>query len=393
MDKRTRSALTAAGLLIAMAWAAASLRFENAHSKNLYSLAVASAIIVDALLFAEALNVASPVIEVLFGMIAGWLGVKATGSLEPLALMGGSAIMFLAGLEVDVSFVKDNLKESMAIGLAGFAAPLLASSLVFAAMGYTARVALLVGVALSTTSVAVVYAIIKAMGVERSHLGQAALSSAMVADVASIVVFALLLVETSLGLVLYIVGLVVVPFILAWLLRGLPALGYEAEVRIIIALLLAATLVSEAVGIHAVLASFILGLALQEFAREPPVRDKIEALITGFLAPVFFVTAGINASIASPGEALLLALAFLALTYPLKILATWAAFKSLLRQAPRELVTSFGARLTVSTLIAYVGLKGGFLQPRVAGAIMLSAVLATLASGLLARPSEPLFEA
>jgi len=390
VDKRIRHALITAGLLIAIAWVVASLRFESAHSKNLYSLAVVSVIIVDALLFAEALGVALPVIEVLFGMIAGWLGARATESLEPLALMGGSAIMFLVGLEVDVSSVKDNLKDSIAVGLAAFAAPLLASSLVLAAMGYTARIALLVGVALSATSVAVVYAIVRAVGAERSPLGQVALSSAMVAEIASIVASAALLVEASLGLVLYIVGLVAAPFILAWLLRGLPALGYEAEVKIIIALLLAVTLISEAVGIHAVLASFILGLALQEFAREPPVRDKVEAVVMGFLAPVFFVTAGMNASTVSPGETLLLALAFLALTYPVQILVTWAVFKNLLGQAPRGLVASFGAKLTLSILIAYVGFKGGFLQPRVAGAIMLSAVLATLASGLLARPSEPL---
>jgi glutathione-regulated potassium-efflux system ancillary protein KefC len=393
LNARIRASLLLAGTIISVLWSAASLYFSKVHYQDLYALAVVSSVIVSALLYAEALGVASPVIEVIFGLIAGWLGVHVTSTLDSLAVMGSSAIMFLVGLEIDTEFIRKNFIDSIRIGLAGFLVPMTISALALGLAGYSMRTSLLVAVALSTTSVAVVYAIIKLLRVERSHLGQAALASAMIADVASIIAFSALLVQGSLWLILYFASLVLVPVLLMWLLRGLPKLGYEAEVRIIIALLLAATLISEAVGVHTVLASFILGLSLQEFAKEPPIRDKIEAIVTGFLAPVFFVVAGIYSSLADPRKAVILALAFLALSYPPKIASTHLAFKKVLGTAPREVVASFGARLTVSTLIAYAGLKMGSLDPNVAGAIMLSAVIATLTSGILSREREPLPEA
>ncbi len=388
-----RAHLLLSGAATSALWVLLSLwRPERGELRDLHVLAVVSIIIVSSLLLAEALSIASPAFEVLFGLIAGWLGVKSGGSLDALALMGSSALMFLVGLEIDLAFIRENLARSAAIGLASFAAPMALTVPVMMVLGSGPLEATLTGVAVSTTSVAVVYSIIKRFVGVKSPAGQLALSSAMIADIASILAFSALVVRTSTGLLVYLASLAIAPPLLSRLLRGLPELGYEGEVRIIIALLLAVTLASEVVGVHAVLASFILGLALQEFANEPPVRDKIEALITGFLAPLFFVAAGITASMASPGAVALLALLLLAVSYPPKALPV-AVLSKLRGGLAWRVAASFGARLTVSTLIAFVGVRRGIIGPSLAGAIMLSAVMATMLAGVLVRGAEPLFEA
>jgi Kef-type K+ transport system membrane component KefB len=382
-----RAPLLLGGTIVLASWLAVLWRLPHMGGdiRDLAMLSVAAGIIVSSLFYAEAFRIAPPVLEVLLGMIAGWLGAEATGSLEALAVMGGSSVMFLAGLEVDTGLLRSFLAESILVGLTSFLAPALISLIVVAAMGQPLIQALLVSIGVSTTSVAVVYSIIKTSGYYKTRIGQVALASAMAADVASIIAFMAVASRPSLTLAAYIVSIFVGPIVARYLLLWLPSLSHEAEVRIIIALLLAVTLISEAVGVHGVLASFILGLALQDFVERPEVRGKVEGVINGFLAPVFFVVAGLEAAYSNPASIVLPALGLLALSFPVKIGATHLAFARIAGFTARPITFSFGARLTVSTLIAYMGVKTGLLDPVMSGAIMLSAALATLLAGLATR--------
>ncbi len=389
--KRPLAPLLASGVLVTFSWLLALYRFSHSSEEgisDLFMLTVASAVIVSSLLLGEALRIAPPVLEVAFGMLAGWLGARVVGPLEALALMGGSSVMFLVGLEIDLGLLRSYIVESTVIGLVSFSAPAAAALVALVTIGRIDLMrASLISVGVSTTSVAVVYSIIKTTGFYKMEIGQVALASAMAADVASIIAFMALVSKPSPALIIYIISIIVGPLVARYLLMWLPRLGHEAEVRIVIALLLAATLISEAVGVHGVLASFILGLALQDFVNRVSVRERVEAVISGFLAPTFFVVAGMEASMARPSDVLLPSLALLALSYPVKVASTHMAFKRLLGTAEWVLSITFGARLTVSTLIAYIGLKTGLLPPSLAGAVILSAAMATVVSGVAARDS------
>jgi glutathione-regulated potassium-efflux system ancillary protein KefC len=369
--------------------------FVSVHSE-IYPVVAASGAILSSVLLAEALGVAPAVFEVLLGFAVGLVGIRASETLRALSLMGSASLMFFAGLEMDLDMLSKSFKRSFVIGLISFVIPLATTTLYFILMGSPLKISLMIATGVSTTSVAVVYSIFRKMGFLKSMTGQTLLAATMVADILSIVTFSALMMKASYSLIVYILSIVVVPPILGKALKAMPELAHEAEVKLIIAILLAAILFSEAVGIHAVLFSFVLGLAFSGagFLREEALR-KLEGVVFGFLAPMFFTSAGIEVARASPISYIYITAILLAISYPAKLLASYLGLRLFCKGLTQNLLrvsNVFSARLTMSTIIAYAGLTGGLLSSSVSGGIMLSAVIATLIAGLLVSKSVLLVE-
>lgn len=353
---------------------------------DLYPLAVASGAVLSSFLLGEALGLVPAILEIILGFAAALMGVRVTATLDTLALLGSAFLMFAAGLEVDLELLKRHALGSVVVGLASFAAPMAAATLSVWALGYTLREAALAGIGVSTTSVAVVYAILRARGLLASGPGQVVLASAMVADMASILAFIALAVETSAALLAYFASLFLAPPLLGALLHMLPEKAHESELRFIIAVIVVVALFSEVVGVHAVLYSFILGVAFREALHaRVGLPEKIGGLVFGFLSPIFFVTAGLHIGNVHLGSLLIAdSLVLFAASFPVKIASTHAALKKFTGLNDLKLSTVFAARLTVSTIIAYTGLIRGVLPGELAAAIMLTALAATTMAGLAA---------
>lgn len=104
------------------------------------------------------------IIEMLLGILLGnGLGIRAADKdwLVFLAAIAGVILTFLAGSEVDNAALKKNLKPSVLIGVVSFLAPFAACSLAsFYLLAWSFQSSMLVGVALSETSVAIVYIVL-----------------------------------------------------------------------------------------------------------------------------------------------------------------------------------------------------------------------------------------
>ena len=381
--------LLVAGLLLAIvAIVGAVFGKDTGLHPEIFPFSLAAAVVLSAAFLAEALDAAPALFEISLGFVIGLMGVHGATALDTLALLGSSAVMFFAGLEMDPSLIARTITRSLAVGLLSFAGPFVVSTLFLRLLGYSLRVALLAATGVSTTSVAVVYAILHATRQVQTELGQILLASTMVADVVSIVVFTALVLHPGKLLVAYIAALVLVPPLLGSLSRRAPRLGHEAEIRIMLALLLSVILFSEAVGIHAVLFSFIVGLALAETAsKRTEAMDKIGAVIFGFLAPIFFVTAGMDVAVAELSRCWPIALVLLIASYPSKILATYIGLRLLVpsKNIGLKAANLFAARLTMSSIIAFTGLKSGTLPAELAEAVLLTAIVATLLAGSTSR--------
>ena len=155
------------------------------------------------------------------------------------------------------------------------------------------------------------------------------------------------------------------------------------ELRLIIAFLLAASFIGEQAGVHAILFAFLLGMATRNSVlHRRDLEQKIMGLTFGFLAPLFFIDAGLHGTPSNPKLYAELALLLLAVSYPAKIIVSHLVLSALLpdRSPPLKLSSIMGARLTVSTIIAFSGEASGILPHDLAGAIIVSALAATLAS-------------
>ena len=379
----------AMGLLVILTAPRLSELFSG--EKDLYVLSNVAVLLASSSLLAEALGLAAAVVELVLGTLAGIAGLTPVPSLELLGLFGSVFIMYVAGLEIDPHLLKKHLIPSLVGGLISFAAPALPAYLAVRALGYSPEEALLASIGTATTSVAVVYAIIRQSGLVRRPLGQVIIAVAMVADVTSILAFVAVITGITLHVIIYFVGLAIAVYVLARLLDWAAGGENEVELRLIIAFLISAALVSESVGVHAILFAFLLGIATRgTVIGDRELESKISGLTFGMLAPIFFVDAGLHAA---PRNLLLyaeLSALLLIITMPAKILGTHLALRALMARRVRlRLTTVFGARLTVSTIIAFTGEATGVLSHDLAGSIIMSALVATVIAGSISRVRIP----
>src|SRR5512143_839640 len=139
-------------------------------------------------------RIAVPValVEIVVGALAGNIpGVKEhvtqTAFVTFLAGAGSVMLTFLAGAEIDPVSLRRHWKASLAIGAVSFALPFLgAFAFCGLVLGWSLHAAEIGGVALATTSVAVVYAVMVETGLNRQEIGKLILAACFVTDLGTV---------------------------------------------------------------------------------------------------------------------------------------------------------------------------------------------------------------
>src|SRR6266852_7240620 len=122
-------------------------------------------------------------IEITLGVVAGNLGLTSPPWMDFLASFASILLTFLAGAEVDHQVLRERFKESLLIGGVSFLAPFLGAWLFCAvALGWSGPAAQIAGVALSTTSLAVVYAVLVETGLTHTAIGKLIMASTFITD-------------------------------------------------------------------------------------------------------------------------------------------------------------------------------------------------------------------
>ncbi len=160
------------------------------------ALAVASAII------AYHLRISIALVEICVGVataaMAGAFGkTEALGAnldwLRFLASSGAVLLTFLAGAELEPAVMRAKAREVISVGFVGFLAPFAGcAAIAYFLLGWDARASLLCGVALSTTSMAVVYSVMIETGFSKTELGKGILGARFVNDLGTVITLGLL---------------------------------------------------------------------------------------------------------------------------------------------------------------------------------------------------------
>src|SRR5438093_8897158 len=245
-------------------------------------------------------------IEIFIGVIAGNL-LHLTASNEWinfLALLGSGVLTFLAGAEIDPLSLKANLRASLLIGVLSFAVPF-AVIWLFAqfVLGWPLHQAQIAGIALSTTSVAVVYAVMIEGGFSDTAMGKMILAACFITDFGTVLALGGLFANFNLSLALFVaVMCVVLWFMPAWTRFIIDRLGAtrvsEPEVKFILFVLfflggLATTAKSEAV-----LPAYLVGLVLAGvFLRDKTLVHRMRSIAFAIFTPFYFIKAGLYVSL------------------------------------------------------------------------------------------------
>ncbi len=279
----------------------------------------------------------------------------------------GVMLTFLAGAEVDVPQFRREWQASISIGAVSFAAPFVVALGACYGAGWNRDQAEIGGLALSTTSLAVVYAVLVETGLNGSVIGKRIMSATFVTDILTVIGLSVLFITPN----IWVIPFAAVSIGFIW---GLPKISpsffgrygdrvIEPEIKLVFAALFILMYLGTKADSQAVLPAFVLGLAMSaHYAEHRKEQERLRVVAFAFLTPFFFIKGGLNVSLsavwANLGVLALLCVAKIAPkfggVYPLarKYTSPHAAFTTLL----------MSTGLTFGTITSLYGLQAGIID-------------------------------
>ncbi|MCU0849208.1 MAG: cation:proton antiporter [Spirochaetes bacterium] len=360
-------------------------------------------------ILANRLKISMALMEICVGALAGYIVSRFADPeiLHPNSewikfVSGSGAILltFLAGAELDPESLKVKMKEVSVVGLLGFLAPFLGCTvLAYYVLSWDVRASLLAGVALSTTSMAVVYAVMLEYGFNKTEYGKGILGACFINDLGTVIALGLIFAPFNWKTLVFIVVCVAVVFVMPPLTARLTRMygNRTAAIRtkwIVLVLFALGTLALWA-GSEAVLPAYIVGMILAgTVSRDEFFIRRLRTLTIGFLTPIYFLRAGFLVSIPAIFAAPLVFLALLAGKVASKIFGLYPVIGRF-RESKKErwyytLLMSTG--LTFGSISALYGLNHGIVSQDqysfLIAAIIASAVVPTLIANMAFLPEH-----
>ena len=272
-----------------------------------------------ATLFAIWFRISTALTEIVVGIaaqliVASFIGSNALGAktewITFLAGVGSVVLTFLAGAELDPVVFRAKWKEATVVGLVGFFGPFLGcTAAAHFILGWGVRASWLAGVALSTTSVAVVYAVMLELGFNVTEFGKAILAACFINDLGTVIALGLIFspftIKTIIFVVVSVVAFVVLPFITPRFFRKYGGRVSELEAKYILLLLFGMGALAVWAGSEAVLPAYVIGMVLAgTVGKDHTLIRRLRTLTFGLLTPFYFIRAGsfvsVPALIAAP---------------------------------------------------------------------------------------------
>ena len=239
-------------------------------------------------------------VEICVGVVGGnFLGLDPHSEwISFLAGFGAILLTFLAGAEIEPDVLRKYGKEALSIGLIAFFLPFLGTmAYAYYVAHWALQASMICGIALSTTSVAVVYAVMVETGFNETELGKLILAACFVNDLGTVVALGAIFANYNYWLIVFAVVTVVVMFITPWFVRWFLKIFNnhvsEPGIKLIFVLLFGLGWLATRANSEAVLPAYLLGLVVANIFKEN--REMVRHLRTAtfaLLTPFYFLKAG-----------------------------------------------------------------------------------------------------
>lgn len=260
-----------------------------------------------ATLLAIWLKVATALSEIVVGIVAQLVIGALVGSallgtgeswIKFLSGTGAIVLTFLAGAELDPVVFKAKWKEATAVGLVSFAAPFIGCAVAaYYLLDWGKDASWLAGVAMSTTSVAVVYAVMLEFGLNKTDYGKTVLAACFVTDLGTVLALGFIFAPFTYRTLIFFGTGVVVFAVLPWLTPrffkrygGRPS---ELEAKYLLLALFGMGALAAWADSEAVLPAYIIGMVLAgTVGKDHALIRRLRTLTFGLLTPFYFIRAG-----------------------------------------------------------------------------------------------------
>jgi len=345
------------------------------------------------------LRIATALSEIVVGTVAQLIIGAAIGTallhtdeswIKFVSGTGAIVLTFLAGAELDPAVFKLKWKEAGAIGLIGFVAPFLGcTALAYWGLHWNLRSSWLAGVAMSTTSVAVVYAVMLEFGLNTTNYGKLILAACFINDLATVLALGFIFSPFTWKTVVFFGGSIAVfailPYVTPRFFKRYGNRPSELETKFLLLVLFGLGALATWSGSEAVLPAYLVGMVLAgTVGKDHALIRRLRTLTFGLLTPFYFIRAGslvsLPALVAAPVGFIAL-LAGKVASKCLGVYPTTKAFGAPTREAwYTTMLMSTG--LTFGTISALFGLSHGVITQAqysaIVAAVVASAVVPTL---------------
>jgi glutathione-regulated potassium-efflux system ancillary protein KefC len=364
-------------------------------------------------LFSIWLRVSTALSEIVVGTVAQLIFGAAIGSavlgtdeswIKFLSGVGAIVLTFLAGAELDPAVFKLKWKEAVAVGLASFFFPFLGCAAgAHYVLGWEVMPSWLAGVAMSTTSVAVVYAVMLEFGFNVTDYGKTVLAACFITDLGTVLalglIFAPFTLKTAVFVVVGVAAFVVLPWLTPRFFRRYGNRPSEMEAKYLLLCLLGLGALATWADSEAVLPAYVIGMVLAgTVGKDHALIRRLRTLTFGLLTPFYFIRAGSFVSIPELVAAPAAFVFMLVVKVFSKIVGVYPVTK--VYKAPNKeamyttLLMSTG--LTFGTISALFGLSRGIIDQgqysALVAAVIASAVIPTVIANAFYLPRHLLPE-
>jgi len=365
---------------------------------NLIALIILTAIFIASLISVKfAISVA--IIEIAMGAIIGNIfQIQPPDWMVFLATFGSILLTFLAGAEVDPKILKEKFKESMLIGVFSFAVPFVATLLY---CHYVAKwdwkAAEIAGCALSTTSLAVIYAVLVETGLTKTKLGKIIMASCFITDIGTAAALSILFSDYSWKSLIFIAVsvaiILIAPKLFPKIFKRYEDRVIEPDIKFIFVILFIFIFIANIGAGHAVLPVFVLGLVLsRSFRQNIGLQRKLRTIAFAMITPFFFMRGGMIISFKELG----LAMGLLGILFGLKIAAKFIGVYPFARKYLKgsEIYTTLlmSTGLTFGTISSIYGFEHGFINKTqfsvLVTVVILTAIIPTFIAQKFFHPKE-----
>ncbi len=359
----------------------------------IFGLALIAAVI------AARFRISTALTEIIVGMsaralFAATVGAEIFSAQEPwvktLAGLGAIALTFLAGAELDPDVFKLKWKEAAAIGVASFLAPAVSCwAVAHYLLSWENSPALLAGIALAATSVAVVYTVMMEYGFNRTDAGKTILAACFITDLGTVVTLGLVFAPFTWKTALFVaavgaafVGLPRATPVIFAKFGGRPS---EFETKFLFFALMALGALATWAGSEGVLPAYLIGMALAgSVGRDHALIRRFRTIVIGLLTPFYFIRAGYFVSIPAVVAAPLGVAAFLAVEMATKIVSVYPVARRFGSPHKDAMYTTLlmASGLTFGTISALFGLSNNIIDESqystLVAAIIATAIVPTM---------------
>ncbi|MBI3912405.1 MAG: cation:proton antiporter [Armatimonadetes bacterium] len=345
------------------------------------------------------LAISVALVEILFGVIGGnFLGLRVTPWVDFLAGFGSVLLTFLAGAEIEPETLRRHWRPVLSIGFISFLFPFLgAMAFAYYVLHWSLDAAKIAGIALSTTSVAVVYAVMLETGLNKEDVGRFILAACFVTDLGTVLALGIAFAH-------YDVWLAVFVLVTVGILVAAPRLAHrffttfsghvsEPETKLIFLLLFFLGGLAVKANSEAVLTAYLLGLVVASvLAQHQRMVVHMRATVFTLLTPFYFLKAGSYISLRALWAGLGLIALFFLVKVAVKITGVYPLTRSFGQSSRTAWYTTMmmSTGLTFGTISALFGLTRGYINQTqytvLVITVILTAIIPTLIGQAYFRP-------